>query len=455
MHEHSVVEIHHSLDERLALGKSLRQQVPRTAHAGWDRSPDRADPVELLARTNEGRVEELVPIRHARMMASPLAFLRGAAAAMAADLASTPNTGVRVQLAGDCHLSNFGVYGTPERNLIFDLNDFDETLPGPWEWDLKRLAASIVVAGRTIGLPDDDCHEAAVATVRSYRRRMREFAEMGALDVWYAHIDATVVLDLARGAERRGARLPEIQRVRNRVASHLFPRMTAVVDGRLQIVDHPPLVYHPPHQDHFHAQLHKFFKRYRDSLSPPLRFLLSRYKIVDSATKVVGVGSVGTRCAIMLLMAGGDDPLFLQYKEARESVLAPYVGQSAYTNQGERVVMGQRLMQSASDILLGWARDEDHDFYFRQLRDMKASVNVLGLSASGLIDYGEMCGWSLARAHAKSGDAAVIAGYLGKSDVFDESVAAFARLYADVTEQDHEAMLAAIKAGRLTVEECG
>jgi uncharacterized protein (DUF2252 family) len=442
-----------SLEDRLAEGKALRQRVPRTAHAQWTKTPERPDPVEMLERTSEGRLPELIPIRYGRMAHSPLTFLRGSAAAMAFDLASTPTTGIRVQLGGDCHLANFGAFGTPERNLVFDINDFDETLPGPWEWDLKRLAASFVVAGRTIGLSDGDCEEAAAAAARSYRQRMRAFTEMRAIEVWYAHIDGTIVIDLARCGEKRRARQPTLDKVRCQVASHIFPRMTEVVDGHRRIVDHPPLVFHPKHDEKFESEMHTFFKRYRESLSAERRFLLSRYQIVDVAMKVVGVGSVGTRCAVILLMAGDDDPLFLQYKEAGPSVLAPYLGKSQYANQGQRVVVGQRLMQASSDILLGWSTDEGRDFYFRQLRDMKAVVNVEGLNATALIDYAEVCGWALARAHAKSGDAAQISGYLGKGDVFDHAITAFARAYADVNEQDHEAMVKAIKSGRLKIEE--
>jgi uncharacterized protein (DUF2252 family) len=442
----------HSLADRLAEGKAMRQRVPRTSHAQWTPASDRPDPIETLERTSEGRLSELVPIRYGRMVHSPFTFLRGSAAAMAFDLASTPTTGIRVQLCGDCHLSNFGAFGTPERNLVFDVMDFDETLPGPWEWDVKRLAASFMVAGRSIGVTAADCEEAAVATVRSYRQRLREYAEMRAIDVWYAHIDGTVVIDLARTCDKRRVRQPTLERARSQVASHILPRITELIEGRRQIVDRPPLVFHPKHDDRFEAEMHKFFKRYRETLPADRRLLLSRYRIVDVAMKVVGVGSVGTRCAVILLMADENDPLFLQYKEAGQSVLAPYAGKSQYANQGERVVAGQRLMQSSSDILLGWSNEEGRDFYFRQLRDMKAVINVEGLSAPALIDYGLMCGWALARAHAKAGDAALISGYLGKGDVIDHAIAAFARAYADATERDHAAMLDAVKVGRLAVE---
>ncbi len=452
MHDSNHREPVYSLADRLAQGKALRQRVPRTSHAEWSKAADRPDPVESLERTSANRVPELVPIRYGRMVHSPFTFLRGSAAAMAFDLAPTPATGIRVQLGGDSHLNNFGAFGTPERNLVFDVMDFDETLPGPWEWDLKRLAASVVVAGRSIGLTERDCEEAAAAAARSYRQRMREYSEMRAIEVWYAHIDGTVVMDLARAADKRRCRQPTLAQARSQVAAHIYPKMTELVDGHPRIADRPPLVFHPHPEGRFEDQMHAFFKRYRESLSSDRRLLLSRYRIVDMAMKVVGVGSVGTRCAVILLMADDDDPLFLQYKEAGESVLAPYAGKSQYSNQGQRVVAGQRAMQAASDILLGWSSDEGRDFYFRQLRDMKAVINVDGLSASAMIDYAQMCGWALARAHAKSGDAALISGYLGKSDVFDGAIAKFARAYADITEQDYAAMLAAVKSGRLPVE---
>ncbi len=452
MHQQHHSERVYSLADRLAQGKALRQRVPRTSHAEWSKAADRPDPVELLERTSANRVSELVPIRYGRMVHSPFTFLRGSAAAMAFDLAPTPTTGIRVQLGGDSHLNNFGAFGTPERNLVFDVMDFDETLPGPWEWDLKRLAASVVVAGRSIGLAQRDCEEAAAASARSYRQRMREYAEMRAIEVWYAHIDGTIVMDLARAADKRRCRQPTLAQARSQVAAHIYPKMTELVDGHPRIVDRPPLVFHPHPDGRFEDQMHTFFKKYRESLSSDRRLLLSRYRIVDVAMKVVGVGSVGTRCAVILLMADDNDPLFLQYKEAGESVLAPYAGKSQYANQGQRVVAGQRAMQAASDILLGWSSEEGRDFYFRQLRDMKAVINVEGLSASAMIDYAQMCGWALARAHAKSGDSALISGYLGKSDVFDHAIAEFARAYADATEQDYAAMLAAVKSGRLPVE---
>jgi uncharacterized protein (DUF2252 family) len=404
----------------------------------------------MLESSNLGRVPALIPIRYARMVPSPFTFLRGSAKAMAFDLTTTANTGIHVQLCGDCHLMNFGGFGTPERNFIFDLTDFDETLPGPWEWDVKRLAASVVAASRSIGLSEHQAEEAVRACVRSYRKRMREFAAMHTLDVWYARIDGEALLDLmhAGKAHRDGA----AAKLRAHQTDHLFPRMTEVVGGRRRFHDNPPLIFHSP-QGGFEQEVRHFLARYRETLQDDRRTLLSRYRVVDLAMKVVGVGSVGTRCAILLLMAGDDDALILQYKEAGPSVLEPFLGQSKYRNHGQRVVCGQRLLQSASDLFLGWSEDEQSlHFYFRQLRDMKTTVRMEGMGASELIRYAKMCGWALARGHAKAGDPALISGYLGRSDAFDGAVAAFARTYADQTERDHQAMVKAVQAGRLVIQ---
>jgi uncharacterized protein (DUF2252 family) len=433
----------HTLAQRLAKGKALRRRVPRSAHAHWEPAPNRPDVVAQLTLSSQGRVPELIPIRYGRMLRSPFAFFRGSAAAMAFDLAETPTTGIRVQLCGDCHLMNFGAFGTPERNFIFDLVDFDEALPGPWEWDVKRLAASVLLAGRAVGFSKRSCKEATLACVQSYRRRMNEFAAMHVLDVWYARIDGKTVLELMRGTESRYPR----------TAEQLFTKITEVVDGQRRFRDNPPLVFHPPQGDQFENQVHHFLARYRATLQDDRRTLLSRYHVVDVAMKVVGVGSVGTRCAILLMMAGEDDALILQYKEAGPSVLEPLVGKSKYQTHGQRVVCGQRLLQSASDMFLGWSTDEEgRYFYFRQLRDMKTSVRVEEMSASQLIEYAKMCGWALARGHAKSGDPALISGYLGRGDSFDHAVAAFASSYADQTERDHAAMVQAVQAGHLVAE---
>jgi uncharacterized protein (DUF2252 family) len=434
--------------ERLAQGKSLRQQVPRSAHAQWQPAQDRPDPVALLESACHGRVAELIPIRYGRMLPSPFTFFRGSAAAMAFDLAATATTGVHVQLSGDCHLLNFGAFGTPEGNFIFDLADFDETLPGPWEWDVKRLAASVQVAGRTLEVSKCSRDEATRACVRSYREQMSEFADMDSLDLWHARIDGRALLDLMRrGKSEKG------DDVHPRTAEHLLPKITEVVEGQRRFRDNPPLVFHNPHGEQFDGDVRRFLARYRETLQDDRRALLSRYHVIDLAMKVVGIGSVGTRCAILLLMADDDDVLLLQYKEAGPSVLEPFLGKSKYHTHGQRVVCGQRLLQSASDLFLGWSTDEEkRDFYFRQLRDMKTTVQIEGMSAKQFVEYAEMCGSALARAHAKSGDAALISGYLGRNDSFDRAVAAFAFTYADQTERDHAAMVRAVQAGRLRAQ---
>ncbi|HEV3119063.1 MAG TPA: DUF2252 domain-containing protein, partial [Gemmataceae bacterium] len=432
-----------TLRERLARGRALRKRVPRSAHAQWQPPANRPDPVALLEATSQGRVPELVPLRYGRMVQSPFAFFRGSAAAMAADLAATPGTGMRVQLCGDCHLLNFGGFGTPERHFIFDVVDFDETLPGPWEWDVKRLAASFVLAGRSRALKTKSCKDAALAAVRSYRQHIREYAPLPVLDVWYARIDGALLAPLARTPESSATS-----------HEHVFLHLSEVIDGRRRIVDRPPLIYHLPADDPVETRIRAFLKHYRATLQEDRRVLLDRYRLEDIAIKVVGVGSVGTRCAVMLLMAGEYDPLVLQFKEAGPSVLEPYAGRSQYASHAQRVVCGQRLLQSASDLFLGWTSDDaGRHYYFRQLRDMKCVVNVDGLSASQLRDYAELCGWALARAHAKAGDPAPIAGYLGKSERFDNAVAAFALAYADQTERDQEAMVTAVRSGRLVVND--
>jgi uncharacterized protein (DUF2252 family) len=441
--------------ERLAAGRALRDKVPRSAHADWKPAADRPDPIDLLEESNRNRVPGLVPIRYGRMLPSPFTFLRGAAAVMAHDLAATPATGVRVQACGDCHLMNFGAFASPERTLVFDINDFDETLPAPWEWDLKRLAASVVVAGRHRGGSKRDCREAVLACVRSYRERLREFARMKVLDVWYARIAFKTLVRLSRTAAERALWEQGALSARARTAVHVIPKLVSTVREHRRIVDNPPCIYHPAQVDTFEAEMRDLFKHYRASLVDSVRFLFDRFRFVDAAVKVVGVGSVGTRCAVAYFEAGADDPLLLQVKEAQHSVLEPYAGKSPYQNQGQRVVHGQRLMQSASDIFLGWSRDDGRgfDFYVRQLRDMKGSVPLEAMTPPDLADYAAYCGWALARAHAKSGDAARISGYLGKGDAFDEAVAAFAAAYADQTERDHAALVAAVRSGRLHAEE--
>ena len=433
--------------DRIAAGKNLRDKIPRSAHAKWSPPRDRR-PIDLLKESDRGRLPALLPIRYARMRRSAFSFLRGAAGVMAADLASTPVTGPRVQACGDCHVANFGGFGTPERQLVFDINDFDETLPAPWEWDVKRLASSIVLAARETGIAERHCSDTARSSVESYRTHMREYAEMTALEVWYSHLDLNLLVEKAQtpAAKKRWRRI--IDKAAQKTSSREFPKIAAVRNGRPRIADHPPLIYHP--REMSVGRIHKMFQHYLETLPHDRRIVLDRYQLVDIARKVVGVGAVGTRCAAVLLMAAPEDPLFLQFKEARRSVLEPYAGKSRYENQGERVVTGQRLLQSASDVFLGWARDEQgHDYYFRQLRDMKMKIDTECMAKQDWFEYAELCGWVLARAHARTGDAAKIAGYLGKNDVFDEAIAKFATAYADQTERDHAALLQAIRAGRI------
>jgi uncharacterized protein (DUF2252 family) len=440
-----------TLEERLADGKARRTQVPRSAHAAWQPPSDRPDPVALLEESSRPRLQHLIPIRYGRMLASPFNFLRGSPIIMAHDLAATPVSGIRVQACGDAHLMNFGLYASPERNLLFDVNDFDETLPGPWEWDIKRLAASSVVAGRTHGRRDKDCIEAARACARSYRKHMGTYSRMGFLDVWYSRVDAEAALSVLRRSARKGMSR-QFQKSRRRTSLQALSKLATVSDGRLNIIEDPPLITHVPEEGH-RESLRRFFRSYYGSLQDDRRTLLQRYRFVDFALKVVGVGSVGTRCFIALLDGcDNDDPLFLQLKEARASVLEPHAGPSRYHNHGQRVVNGQRLMQSASDIFLGWSSEGGSDCYVRQLRDMKGTAALEGMTGADLIDYAGLCGWVLARAHARSGDPAPIAAYLGKSPAFDNAIAAFATAYADQTEQDYKVFKAAVKSGRIPAE---
>jgi uncharacterized protein (DUF2252 family) len=404
----------------------------------------------LLEERHATRLAELVPIRVGRMLVSPFTFLRGAAEVMARDLASTPTTGIRVQACGDAHLLNFGVFATPERHLVFDVNDFDETLPGPWEWDVKRLAASIAVAGRSVTLDPAEPGVAVGSMVAAFRQRMAQLSTMAPLDVWYERIDVDVVLALARKQKTSSLRTVErlVAHARHHTSLTALPKLTELIDGRRRIIEDPPLILHTT--DEFEVQ-QKVIEEYVDSMSPDRRTLLERYRVVDAARKVVGVGSVGTRCHVVLLMDPDDGgPLFLQVKEAEESVLARYAGPSEYGHHGERVVTGQRLMQAASDVFLGWATGSfGHDYYVRQLRDMKGSIAIDLLTSEDLVRYAALCGVTLARAHARSGDAAAIAGYLGAGDQFDRAIVAFADQYADQTEQDHAALADAVAAGRI------
>ena len=433
----------------------------------WEASSVRPDPVGLLEQQAETRVPELVPIRHGRMLVSPFTFFRGAALLMAADLASTPRSGIPVQLCGDAHLSNFGVFGTPERKLVFDINDFDETLPGPWEWDAKRLAASFVVAGRDRGFSAEQRRDVALACLSTYRTAMREFAAMSNLEVWYAHLNVEQTLEEFRGelTEKQVANTEAtIAKARTKDSMRAFDKLTHIVDGERRIISDPPLIV--PFEELFgidwqeaETELRALMRDYRSTLSTERRWLLEQYNLAHFARKVVGVGSVGTRAWIGLFLGRDDvDPLFLQVKEAQPSVLEPFLGRSEYSNSGQRVVAGQRLIQAASDLFLGWqhvpkARDgQRRDFYIRQLHDWKGSVEVETMKQPGMVVYARFCGWTLARAHARSGDRIAIASYLGKGDVFDRAVAEFSEAYADQNEHDYARFTEAVSSGRLEAQ---
>jgi uncharacterized protein (DUF2252 family) len=439
-----------SVAERHDAGKALRTTIPRASHAAWKRPADRKDPIALLQQSDAERLPDLVPIRYGRMLQSPFAFYRGAAAVMAADLAPLPATGHRVQACGDCHLMNFGGFATPERNILFDINDFDETLPAPWEWDVKRLVASFVLAARSNGLSDTLGQEAAVACARSYRKRLREYAEMHPLDVWYARVTAQDVMAMVPPAiqDRIATRL---EKASAGSGSELdFPKLAGVVGGRTAIRDTPPLIFHPEaaRTKDFEQTLDAVFAAYRETLSEERRVLLDRYRVVDAAIKVVGVGSVGRRCWIVLMMSATNDPLFLQFKEAVASVLEPFAGTSRHAHHGQRVVIGQRLTQPASDLFLGWVTAPNgRQFYVRQLRDAKIKPLVETFDEELMLLYARLCGWTLARAHAKSADVAGIAGYLGSGPQFDDAMGSFALAYADQAERDHAALKAAVRKG--------
>ena len=438
-----------SADEQRAGGKRLRRVVAREAHGEWIPNPDRADPLTLLDEQNQARIPQLIPVRMGRMAASPFGFFRGAAAVMAADLAATSVTGIEVPACGDAHLSNFGLFASPERQLLFDVNDFDETLPAPWEWDVKRLAASGVVAARQNGFDGAQSEEAARGAVRSYRERMITFAQLGALDVYYSRVDTNSVVQVMAAVPRKQID-KALAAARRNTSARALAKLTVSTSGSPRIVDQPPLVVHPPEVTSDEPLIDAAVAAYTASLREDVAALFSRFRPVDVAHKVVGVGSVGTRCFVVLLVDDKDDPLFLQVKEAQPSVLERYWRPSPIEHPGQRVVAGQRVMQSASDIFLGSSSAQGHHFYVRQLRDMKGSAPIEALPPAALTQYLELCGWALARAHAQSGRAAEIAGYLGSSGVFDEAVVRFAAAYADQSEMDYQALGAAIKAGRVT-----
>ena len=455
--------------ERAAKGKAARAEVPRESHAAFDPPSNRPDPIGLLEEQAKSRVPELVPVRWGRMMVSPFTYYRGAALPMTSDLAGTPVSGLAVQACGDAHLSNFGIFGSAERRLVFDVNDFDETLPGPWEWDVKRLAASLEVAARSNGLPGKQRREIVIAAVARYRQAMRDFAKMTNLAVWYAHADVDQLraqFDAQLQGRQRKLVDQGLAKARTRDSMQEVAKLTRMVAGRPRIISDPPVLVPideliPAETDRttLEAQLSGLIAGYQRTLETDRRYLLEQFEFCDMARKVVGVGSVGTRCWIALMLGRDDsDPLFLQVKEAEKSVLSRFVGASKYTNQGQRVVAGQRLMQAASDIFLGWQRTEAgldgqaRDFYVRQLRDWKFSIEIDTLRPTGLQIYGALCGWTLARAHARSGDRIAIAAYLGGSDVFDRAIAEFAAAYADQNERDHRSLVDAVANGRITAE---
>jgi uncharacterized protein (DUF2252 family) len=452
--------------ERMARGKQARSAVPRSAHAAFDASTPDRDPIAVLEQQAETRVAELIPLRYGRMLASPSAFYRGGALVMACDLARTPTTGISVQVSGDAHLNNFGLFASPERRLVFDVNDFDETLPGPWEWDVKRLVASLVIAARGNGIDGGVRRQIALDATARYRRAMRDFASMGNLAVWYAHVDARTmqqVLAVQLAEAERKLLVKTLAKAQKRDHLQALGKLTRVINGERRFISDPPLVVPitellPDLESHdLDGQLQKLIREYGRSLQPDRRALIEQFRVVDIARKVVGVGSVGTRTWVILLLGRDDqDPLFLQAKEAQPSVLEAFVGKSEHVNHGQRVVTGQRLMQATSDIFLGWEQadgdGQSRDFYVRQLRDGKGSVVVEMLTEQGLSRCGELCGWTLARAHARSGDRFAIAGYLGTGDSFDRALAEFAEAYADQNERDYQVLADAVASGRVTAQ---
>lgn len=457
-----------ALTERVAHGKAERQRIPLEDHALFAPTEFRPDPLELLARQATSRVPELIPIRYGRMVASEFAFYRGAALIMASDLATTPTTTLRAQLCGDAHLSNFGFFASAERRLVFDLNDFDETLPGPFEWDLKRMVTSFEIAGRSQSFSPKDVRSIVLSTVRTYRESMRDFATMTNQAVWYATLDAENLLEQLR-ATVPASRLRKVEatlaEARTKDSMQAFRKMTQLIDGVPHIVSNPPLIvptselFTPDVNAELMSRMGELMSSYRDSLVSDRQHLLDQFRFLEMARKVVGVGSVGTRAWILLFEGvDGNDPLFLQAKEAQSSVLEQFLGVSEFSNHGERVVAGQRLMQASSDIFLGWQKTNgidgiDRDYYVRQLRDWKASADVEAFNPNGMSLYARVCAWTLARAHARSGDRIALAAYLGKKDTFDQAIAAFASAYADQNERDYSVLRAAVSSGKIVAEE--
>ena len=440
--------------ERRREGKALREKCPRASQGEWTPRSKSQDIVKLLDESDADRIVGLIPLKYQRMSVSPFTFFRGSAIIQARDLANANVSGITVQACGDCHLANFGGFATPERKFVFDINDFDETYPGPWEWDVKRLGASLILAARDRSFSKGDANDAVRAAATAYRERMAEFGKMKILERWYAQVTFEAIQEYFRNDPDMSSRLLKKQKLaHSRTSEGVVPKLTAVVDGQQKIKDDPPVLYHlQGFTRDFEKHREEFVKGYKQSVQADRRLLYERFRYQDAAMKVVGVGSVGTRCAISLLLADDDDPLFLQFKEARRSVLESPRGKSRYANQGYRVVEGQRLMQAASDIFLGWSATKEHHYYVRQLRDMKVSAEVETFKPSTLVAYATLCGWTLARAHAKTGSAARIAGYLGSSDQFDDALAKYSEAYADQAERDFKTFQAAIRSGRLSTK---
>ncbi len=444
-----------NIKDRKAHGKFLRTKVAREEHASWHPADNRADPIDVLEKSNKHRIQHLLGLRHGRMTRSPFTYFRGAADMMAADLAHSPVSGIQTQLCGDCHLNNFGAYATPERNMIVDINDFDETLPGPWEWDLKRLAASFVLACRADNFKASVAVDAVLTLVRSYRIAMNDFAEMTRLEIWYSKMSLDTWLKGIDDQEYVAAATSFVKKQEGKSSTNNFPKITDLQNGQRKFKDNPPFIYHPtlkPEADLLTLAEEAFFD-YQDTLIEDRRILLDHYQLVDAAIRVGGIGSVGTFCGVLLLMAAENDPLILQFKQASQSVLEPYLGKSLHKNHGERVVAGQRMMQSHSDIFIGWTESPSRGehFFIRQLKDMKMSITPENWVPDRAMEVAKNLGWILARAHARSGDAAVQSGYMGSSDALDEALAQFSMTYADQSERDHKALITAIKAGRLDI----
>ncbi|MCB0167595.1 MAG: DUF2252 domain-containing protein [Anaerolineae bacterium] len=444
--------------ERMAAGKALRERCSRKKQSQWQPQADRADPVDLLVENSRNRVEHLIPIRYGRMLANPFAFYRGAAAIMAYDLAQTPSTGLNIQICGDCHLLNFGGFATAERRLIFDLNDFDETAIAPWEWDIKRLAVSFVIAGQANGFAGDDSREAAWLAAQSYRQTVAGYTGMPVLEAWYDALDLNDIIDHIKDKQGKRFYTKKLAQATAESAHEKeFAKLAFASGNPVRIIDQPPLIFHTNdiRDEAFRALAEQSMADYLRSLQLHKRLLLNRYQLTDVAFKVVGVGSVGTLCGIALLMSGNGDPLFLQFKQARPSVLEPYAGASPFTHAGQRVVVGQRLMQAASDMFLGWftgTGEHGWQFYMRQLKDAKIKPVVEVMNPENLKGYATLCGRALARAHARSGDAAVLSGYMGKSSAFEDALTDFSLAYADQNERDHAALVTAVRTGRIAAQ---